>query len=121
MLGYRTYPIGHIFRVNRHSHARKFSALQLLLPITLLTISLFFSGTAPADAQQIPPPAKGGDAELSAKGPQRRQGNLFIADDDVAIHYADQHLRAVHIEYNDQTNDAFALGNVKHNIHNHDR
>ncbi len=108
MLGYRTYPIGHIPRVNRHPHARKFSVPQLLLLTILASLALVFSAAAPpANAQQTRlPAAKGGIAELSAKGPQRRQGNLFIADDDVEIHYAGQHLRADHVEYNDQTNEA---------------
>jgi LPS-assembly protein len=119
MLGYRTYPIGHAFRVNLHSHARNFSAVQLLLLTILLAVALLFLSAAPANAQQVHPPApKGGVADLSAKGPQRRQGNLFIADDDVDIHYAGQHLRADHIEYNDQTNEAFARGHVQYDFEN---
>jgi len=118
MLGYRTYPIGHIFRVNRHSHARNSSKLRFVPLTTLLSLAVFFFDTAaPANAQQIhTPPAKGGVAELSAKGPQRRQGNLFIADDDVDIHYAGQHLRADHVEYNDETNEAFARGHVQYDF-----
>jgi LPS-assembly protein len=116
MLGYRTYSIGHTFRVNRLSHARTISALRFLLLTSLLSLDLFFFCAAPANAQQIRPPAKGGIAELSAKGPQRRQGNLFIADDDVDIHYAGQHLRADHVEYNDQTNEAFARGHVQYDF-----
>jgi LPS-assembly protein len=119
VLGYRPYPIGQILRVNRHSHARNFSAVQLLLLTISLAFALLSSGAATANAQQIhPPAAKGGVAELSAKGPQRRQGNLFIADDDVDIHYAGQHLRADHIEYNDQTNEAFARGHVQYDFEN---
>jgi LPS-assembly protein len=119
MLGYRTYPIGHFFRVNRHSHARTFSALQFLLLTTLPAVTLLFSVATPANAQQIhTPTTKGGVAELSAKGPQRRQGNLFIADDDVDIHYAGQHLRADHVEYNDETNEAFARGHVQYEFEN---
>src|SRR6266403_5789391 len=119
MLGYRTYPIGHIFRVNRHPHTRNFSALQVLLPIAFPLFLFFFATAAPANAQQIrPPAAKGGVAELSAKGPQRRQGNLFIADDDVDIHYAGQRLRADHIEYNDQTTEALARGHVQYDFEN---
>jgi LPS-assembly protein len=84
----------------------------------LLSLALFCFGTgAPANAQQIhTPPTKGGVAELSAKGPQRRQGSLFIADDDVDIHYAGQHLRADHVEYNDETNEAFASGHVQYDF-----
>jgi LPS-assembly protein len=119
MLGYRTYYIGRVCSVNRYSHARKFSALQPVLLSTLLSLVLISSGAPSAAAQQVhPPAAKGGIAELSAKGPQRRQGNLFIADDDVDIHYAGQRLRADHIEYNDQTTEAFARGHVQYDFEN---
>jgi len=119
VLGYRTYSIDHIFRVNRHSHARKFSAPQLLTPATLLSFVLILSGVACAAPQQVrPPAAKGGVAELSAKGPQRHEGNLFIADDDVDIHYAGQRLRADHIEYNEETNEALARGHVQYDFEN---
>jgi LPS-assembly protein len=119
MLGYRTYSIGRVFSVNRNSNARKFSALQPVLLTTLLSLALIFSHGASAAAQRVRPPApKGGVAELSAKGPQRRQGNLFIADDDVDIHYAEQRLRADHIEYNDQTTEAFARGHVQYDFEN---
>ncbi len=119
MLGYPAYSLGCLFSVNRHSHAREFSALQLPLPVTLLSFALILAGAASAAAQQVrPPAAKGGIAELSAKGAQRRQGNLFIADDDVDIHYAGQRLRADHIEYNDDTTEAFARGNVRYDYEN---
>jgi LPS-assembly protein len=119
MLGYRTCSIDHIVRVNRHSHARNFSALQLLLPATVLAFASIFAGADSGAAQQARPPvAKGGIAELSADGPQRRQGSLFIADDNVDIHYAGQRLRADHIEYDDQTNEAFARGHVRYDFEN---
>ena len=119
MLGYPTYSTGRVFSVNRHSNARKFSALRLLPPILALSFALIFSCAPSAAAQQIRPPVvKGGIAELSAKGPQRRQGNLFIADDDVDIRYAGQRLRADHIEYNDETTEAFALGHVRYDYEN---
>jgi LPS-assembly protein len=85
----------------------------------LLFFALIFPGAGSAAAQQVRAPvAKGGVAELSAKGPQRRQGNLFIADDDVDIHYAGQRLRADHIEYNDETTEAFARGHVQYDFEN---
>src|SRR5713101_5265164 len=119
MLGYPAYSIGRLFSVNRHSHAREFSVLQPLLPVTLLSFALILAGAASAAAQKVrSPAAKGGVAELSAKGPQRRQGNLFIADDDVDIHYAGQRLRADHIEYNDETTEAFARGHVRYDFEN---
>jgi len=86
----------------------------MLLPFTLI-----FAGVTFAAAQQIHrPTAKGGVAELSADGPQRRQGSLFIADDNVDIHYAGQRLRADHIEYNDETTEAFARGHVRYDFEN---
>jgi LPS-assembly protein len=119
MLGYPTYSVVRILRVNRHSHARIFSALQFLRPIELLFFVLVFANANAAEAQQVrSPAAKGGIAELSAKGPQRRQGNLFIADDDVDIHYAGQRLRADHIEYNDQSTEALARGHVQYDFEN---
>ena len=119
MLGYPAYSIDHIFGVNRHSHARESSVLQLLSRVTLLSFALIFAGAASAAAQQVRrPAAKGGVAELSADGPQRRQGNLFIADDNVDIHYAGQRLRADHIEYNDETTEAFARGHVRYDFEN---
>jgi LPS-assembly protein len=119
MLGYPTYSIVRIFSVTRHSHERESSAPRLLLLVTLFSFGCLFDGVRCAVAQQTHPPrAKGGVAELSARGPQRRQGDLFIADDDVDIHYAGQRLRADHIEYNDQTTEAFARGHVQYEFEN---
>jgi LPS-assembly protein len=119
MLGYPAYSLGRLFSVNRDSHARVFPAFQFLLRVTLLSLALFFVAASSAAAQQVRSPgAKGGVAELSAKGPQRRQGNLFIADDDVDIHYAGQRLRADHIEYNDETTEAFARGHARYDFEN---
>jgi len=96
-----------------------FPRSNFFFPSTCSFFALFLAYTTPANAQQIrPPAAKGGIAELSAKGPQRRQGNLFIADDDVDIHYAGQRLRADHIEYNDQTTEALARGHVQYDFEN---
>ena len=119
MLGYPTYSIVRIFRVTRHSHERESSAPRLLLLVALFSFGCLFAGVRFAVAQQTHPPiVKGGVAELSARGPQRRQGDLFIADDDVDIHYAGQRLRADHIEYNDQTTEAFARGHVQYEFEN---
>ncbi len=87
----------------------------------LLALSIGFSAVAGrfTTAQQIRPPAvKGGVAELSSAGPQRREGNLFIADDTVDIRYGEQRLRADHIEYNDQNSEAFARGHVQYDYQN---
>ena len=68
---------------------------------------------ASASQQVRKPSAKGGVAELSSSGPQRRQGAVTIADGEVDIRYGDQRLRADHVEYNDQTNEAIARGHVQ--------
>lgn len=80
---------------------------------------LWGSGAPHASAQRPSrPAAKGGIAELSAAGPQRRQGDLFIADDNVEIRYGDQRLRADHVEYNDKTTEAHARGHVQYDYEN---
>src|SRR5258708_23628696 len=108
MLGYPAYSIDHIFGVNRHSHARESSVLQLLSRETLLSFALIFGGAASAAAQQVRrPAAKGGVAELSAGGPHRGQGNIFIADCKVGIHYDLQRLRSAAVEYHDEPAAAF--------------
>src|ERR1700688_2492162 len=119
MLGYPTYSTGCAFSVNHLSTARTSSALHVLPPIVTLSFALILFRVPSAAAQQIRPPvAKGGVAELSAKGPQRRQWNLFIAQDDVDIRYAGQRLRADHIEYTDETTEAFARGHVQYDYEN---
>ena len=105
--------------MNRHSHARHSSALTFLFRVAALSTFFFAQSQQAVSAQQIRPPAiKGGVAELSSAGPQRREGNLFIADDNVDIHYGEQRLRADHIEYNDQTSEAFARGHVQYDYQN---
>ncbi len=87
----------------------------------LLALSIAFSalGARFTPAQQVRPPrVKGGVAELSSAGPQRREGNLFIADDNVDIRYSEQRLRADHIEYNEQSSEAFARGHVQYDYQN---
>src|SRR3981081_101209 len=65
-------------------------------------------------AQQIQTPEpRGGVAELSASGAQKRQGDLFIADNDVDIRYGNIRLRADHVEYDDKTFEATARGHVQ--------
>ena len=43
---------------------------------------------------------------------QRREGDRYIADGNVDLHYLDMRLRADHIEYNSQTYDILAYGHV---------
>src|SRR5215470_12756888 len=96
--------------LTRRLRARVCSTRQL----TFLT--LFFALMAPcgpACAQQIRlPSAKGGVAEISSSGPQKRQGDLYIADGDVDIRYGDSRLQADHVEYNEKTWEAAARGHV---------
>jgi LPS-assembly protein len=105
-----------MFSVNRHPEARHCAAhrsvflLTALLPFWLLSATL---GAKSAGAQQVRKPSpKGGVAELSSTGPQKRQGNLTLADGDVDIHYGAQRLQADHVEYNEETNEAVARGHV---------
>jgi LPS-assembly protein len=120
MLGYRTAFSDCHVRVNlSRPHTRNASALRnriLLIAIVALAIG---SDTQTTEAQQPRrPTAKGGIAELSSSGPQKRQGALTTADGDVDIHYANQRLRADHVEYNDQTNEAIAKGHVQYDYEN---
>jgi len=61
---------------------------------------------------------KGGYATLSSSGPQKRQGDLFIADGDVDLQYEEFRLRADHMEYDNRTRDAVASGNVQFDYEN---
>src|ERR1700693_20491 len=109
-----------MFSVKQHCHARSSSAPRNIFLLTALPplglvfgalIAVVFANTALA--QQINKPSgKGGVAELSSAGPQKRQGALTIADGAVDIHYANQRLQADHVEYNEQTNEAVARGHV---------
>ena len=67
----------------------------------------------PALGQQLPPKSQGGAiAEIRATGPQRRVGPVYIADENVDIHYLDMRLQADHVEYNTETHQAIARGHV---------
>lgn len=107
-------------RVKLHCHFKTLATLRLLFRVT--PFLALFAGPAvlpqtkhPASAQAG---AKGGLAELSSRGPQRRQGSLYIADDDVDIRYGEQRLRADHVEYNDETSEALARGHVQFDYEN---
>jgi LPS-assembly protein len=103
-----------MLRVNLHPHPRKLASRRLLLFLTIL-----FSLTGPASGQQVRQPSpRGGVAELSARGPQRRQGDLYMADDDVDIRYGELRLRADHVEYNNRTYEATARGHVQFDFNN---
>jgi len=107
-----------MFSVKCNSDGRDFRAPRSISPAASLlafavaaaAFALF--GLPSTRAQQIRKPGKGGVAELSSSGPQRRQGDITLADGAVDIHYGNQRLRADHVEYNDQTNEAVARGHV---------
>ena len=84
--------------------------------ISLLTPLLFpnagFCGQLPVAHQ------KGGIAEITASGPQRKVGDLYIADNKVDIHYQGMRLQADHVEYNDATSQALARGHVVYDYQN---
>ncbi|HEY2548571.1 MAG TPA: LPS assembly protein LptD [Candidatus Acidoferrum sp.] len=120
VLGYPTVFFAQMFRVNGHFHARTTSALRLFL---LLAPLLYFFGAQPqpaSAAQQIRvhTGGKAGDVEIWSRGPQQKKGDLFIADDDVDIHYGDQRLQADHVEYNEKTFESAARGHVRFDYNN---
>jgi LPS-assembly protein len=86
-----------------------------LLPLALLV-------TAAAYTQQTPPaPAKrqtGAIAEMTASGPQRKEGDVYIAEKDVDIHYLGMRLQADYVEYNTDTSEALARGHVIYDYQN---
>ena len=84
---------------------------------SLLLLAVLFA--APGFPQQPPTrPTSGTIAEITARGPQRRAGDLYIADDDVDITYGAMRLRADHVEYNDATSQANARGHVVFDFEN---
>jgi LPS-assembly protein len=108
-----------MFRVNAHSHARTTSALRLFLSLSALLYSLGGATLPVSAAQQIRlHTGKGDDVEIWSRGPQQKRGDLFIADDDVDIHYGDERLQADHIEYNEKTSEAVARGHVRFDYNN---
>ncbi len=119
MLGYPTVFIAQMFRLIRHSHARTSSALRFLFFFTSLFYSLCGPSLHVSLAQQPAlHSAKAGDVEIWSRGPQQKRGDLFIADDDVDIHYGDERLQADHVEYNEQTSESVARGHVRFDYNN---
>jgi LPS-assembly protein len=91
------------------------SALRTLF----LSFCLFSLAVAPSRAQQIRLPSPSGTiAEISSSGPQSRKGDLYLADNDVDIHYGDLRLRADHVEYNSVTSLTTANGHVQFDYDN---
>jgi LPS-assembly protein len=120
MLGYLTIFAGLMLRVNRTLYPRKFSAPRLFAFFLMTFFAALSSTPVPAGPpQQVRLPSKkGGVAELSSTGPQRRQGDLYIADGDVDIRYNDLRLRADHVEYNNSTYESLASGHVQFDFEN---
>ncbi len=107
--------------VKCHIPPRKTPAVRCWLLFSAMLISLFCSDflSMATYAQQARLPFKtGGVAELSSSGPQRRQGDLYIADGDVDIRYGDSRLRADHVEYDEKSSEALARGHVQFDFEN---
>jgi LPS-assembly protein len=119
VLGYPTVFIAQMLRVNGHFHARTTSVPRFLLFLTTLLCSLVGPALPVSYAQQIRLHAgKAGDVEIYASGPQQKRGDVFIADEDVDIHYGDERLQADHIEYNEKTSESLARGHVRFDYNN---
>ena len=119
MLGYPANFLGRRCRVICRHNASNCITPRLCshaLIFFLFTLALCNNLTFAQQSHRQSP--KGGVAELSAAGPQRREGDLFIADNNVEIRYADQLLRADHVEYNDKTTEALARGHVQYDYEN---
>lgn len=81
--------------------------------LAIFSSSFIFVSASHAAQKRIGTVKGQGVAELSANGPQRRQGDLYSADDDVQLRYLDLRLRADHMEYNAATSEAIARGRVE--------
>ena len=82
---------------------------SFILLVLYAALAVSPAAKAQIRAPQIP---SGGIAEITASGPQRREGAVYIADQDVDVHYAGMRLQADHVEYNTDTSDAAARGHV---------
>lgn len=119
MLGYPTVLFAKMLRLNRRSRCGLLAAFRSIVVPALLLSSLYFCTAPPMAAQQPPLHSnKAGNVEIWSRGPQQKQGDLFIADEDVDIHYGDERLQADHVEYNEQTSEAVARGHVRFDFNN---
>lgn len=95
---------------------------KLFTNLVLRTLSplLPFLLVAPSShAQQARvPSATNTIAEISSSGPQSKKGDLYLADDNVDIHYGTLRLRADHVEYNNITSQASATGHIQFDYDN---
>ena len=110
------HPIEPKRRVNRTDSNSARCKIQRVFGALLL--SLLGAGECGAQQIHLPKAPSGGIAEITAKGPQRRQGDVYLADDDVDIHYGEMRLQADHVEYNTATYEALARGHVQFDFEN---
>lgn len=94
---------------NRFPGARRLLYLMSLGAMLALALA---AGTKAQGLIPIPAVPSGGTVELSAQQ-QRKEGDVFIADGNVDIHYGEMRLQADHVEYNSVTNDVVAQGHVQ--------
>jgi LPS-assembly protein len=85
--------------------------------IVLLLLGLPFARQSGAQQNPSARP-KGETAEITASGPQRKEGELYIADQQVDLHYQGMRLQADHLEFNNDTNEAVARGHVIYDYQN---
>jgi LPS-assembly protein len=86
---------------------------------TLWLLFILWASPSFCHAQQIRLQApSGGIASISSSGPQIRQGDIYIADNDVDITYGDMRLRADHVEFNNATSEAAVRGHVQFDFEN---
>src|SRR3970040_2162167 len=78
----------------------------------LLAVAAGWLGLCSPARAQIRVPTRGGVVELEAKQ-QRREGRIFYAEGDVEIRYQNLRLRADHVEFNSETGEAAARGNIR--------
>jgi LPS-assembly protein len=100
-----------------HPQTRRALRSKLLLCTILFAATLSLAAGAPAQQIHLPG-AKGQLAEISSSGPQRREGDLYIADGNVVVLYGDARLTADHVEYNDATSEVSATGHVHYDFEN---
>jgi LPS-assembly protein len=112
-------PVFHGAGVQKPARAVARTAVRLRGLLRFFLFAGALLGAPACRAQQARlPSGQGQYAELSSEGPQKRQGDLFIADKNVDLTYAGMRLRADHVEYNDKRRDALAQGHVQFDYQN---
>jgi len=111
MLGYPTVFTEGMLRVAPQLRASARSLLRRCFLSAILHTAFTSPACAALGQQARLAQSRGVVAELEAKT-QTRKGDVTTADGDVDIRYGDTRLRADHVEYNDKTNEAVAIGHV---------